>query len=338
MDKLHEEKLESQKHRNELNRWKIIVVSTLSAIGLGLTGDISKDNQVFISPQLVLCLIPLLCAYIDLLYFHDGLIINVIASFVRLKSPREDSVSQTAGNSSDDKLLMVEYELFTKVVRKIIHGPEPKKWTDAVGSWLSRFRNVIREFPIALSFWVLGLAISFAIFVGLGLVTLNFCNSIAEFYSQDALRIIVGTSFVIVFALVFIFSAVDYSIRVASDYRSVYFLGHLSTFWSSLIISFLVATYPFVFTDRSTTCVPYAILPSVPILVSGLLGVLWTLTINRLYKERRDAIRKEATGLEAKLSGDKSLIQVLNDRSQELDPQSKNESFQSGEVLTNAPK
>jgi hypothetical protein len=70
--------IEASKARTEFLKWKLIGVSALGAVGLGLTG-----STVTAGAYLVLGLIPPVCFYVDLLCRHISLRILVIAKFLR---------------------------------------------------------------------------------------------------------------------------------------------------------------------------------------------------------------------------------------------------------------
>ena len=67
--------IESQKIRSDLLKWKILTLAVLGATGLGLSG------QSIPHADLVLCCVPFVCAYIDLLCRHLSLRIAVISEF-----------------------------------------------------------------------------------------------------------------------------------------------------------------------------------------------------------------------------------------------------------------
>ena len=75
MDKLREEIIEAEKIRADLIKWKLILVAGLGAAGLGLNGNSCDDMT------LLLCLIPFVCVYVDLVARHFNLRIHVIAEF-----------------------------------------------------------------------------------------------------------------------------------------------------------------------------------------------------------------------------------------------------------------
>ena len=83
MNTLRQEVLESQKVRSDLLTWKLILVAALGTAGLGFT----KNGEGFDNLHLILCLIPFVCLYVDLLCRHLSLRVIVIGSFVRTYKP-----------------------------------------------------------------------------------------------------------------------------------------------------------------------------------------------------------------------------------------------------------
>ena len=61
----------------DITKWKLILVSSICAVALGLTKDPAGDFH------LLLLLLPLVCAYSDLLYYQNLLRIFVLATFIR---------------------------------------------------------------------------------------------------------------------------------------------------------------------------------------------------------------------------------------------------------------
>lgn len=109
MSSLRSEILEGQKNRADLVKWKLILVSTLGSIGIGLTSLPSTPNI-----ELVLCCIPLVCIYVDLLAFHHSLNANVIGQFMR--------VYEEASNNSKETEYLKAYEEFSWKARQLKHG------------------------------------------------------------------------------------------------------------------------------------------------------------------------------------------------------------------------
>jgi hypothetical protein len=81
----------------DIAKWKLILVSSISAVALGLSKDQTGDFH------LLFLLLPLVCAYSDLLYYQNLLHIFVLATFLRKRQPG-DSV--------------VEYEQFVRETRR----------------------------------------------------------------------------------------------------------------------------------------------------------------------------------------------------------------------------
>lgn len=73
MANLRMQVVETQKARSDLMKWKLILVATLGAAGLGV-----RNPPVYH----LLCLIPLVCVYVDALCAHLSLRIKLIGQFV----------------------------------------------------------------------------------------------------------------------------------------------------------------------------------------------------------------------------------------------------------------
>ncbi len=74
---IFKEMLASQKRRDDLMKWKLIVISALGAAGLGLV-----ENKCFDNLQLILTVIPVACVYIDMLCRYLSLRTKRINSFI----------------------------------------------------------------------------------------------------------------------------------------------------------------------------------------------------------------------------------------------------------------
>jgi hypothetical protein len=76
---LREEIRQGQAARTDLMRWKLLIVSGIGGVGLGLAGSgDGAGNSV-----LVLGVLPLACAYVDLLCWHLDLRMQVIGEYLR---------------------------------------------------------------------------------------------------------------------------------------------------------------------------------------------------------------------------------------------------------------
>jgi hypothetical protein len=89
MSNLRQEIIEAEKTRADFQKWKLIAVAALGAVGLGLSQTPSAGRAI--PAYLVLPLIPLICLYADLLCRHLTLRILVTAAYLRL-SPNTEQV------------------------------------------------------------------------------------------------------------------------------------------------------------------------------------------------------------------------------------------------------
>jgi hypothetical protein len=81
-----------------------VLVSVLGAVGIGLT---ATPTVPYI--ELVLCCIPFVCAYVDALTYHQGLLINSIGTFIRSRETSTDT----------QELVFAAYESFSLKVRTL---------------------------------------------------------------------------------------------------------------------------------------------------------------------------------------------------------------------------
>ncbi|HEY2181321.1 MAG TPA: hypothetical protein VGH09_06595 [Solirubrobacteraceae bacterium] len=70
--------MQAQQARSDLLKWKLGLVGVIGAIGLGLAGTHTSHHAA-----LVLCVLPLVCVYVDLLCRHLSLRMLVIAAFIK---------------------------------------------------------------------------------------------------------------------------------------------------------------------------------------------------------------------------------------------------------------
>ena len=107
---LRGEILEAEKSRYDLLKWKLVLVSGLGAAGLGIGAKASDDFPYL---DYLLCLIPLVCIYVDVLCLHMNLRIMVIGGFLRCSSPADSTVKK--------------YEEFANRMRRLPQDAEGKK-------------------------------------------------------------------------------------------------------------------------------------------------------------------------------------------------------------------
>ncbi len=77
---LRNEIVESQKTQAEFLKWKLIAVAAVSSISLGFNGK-ARGNPVV--QQLLLCSIPLICAYVDFISLHVMIRIVTIGTYLQ---------------------------------------------------------------------------------------------------------------------------------------------------------------------------------------------------------------------------------------------------------------
>jgi len=73
---LRNEIIASQKARMDFLKYKLLAIAGLGSIGLGFSGSQTGINNY------LLCIIPFVCAYVDLLCYHNDMRILVIANFL----------------------------------------------------------------------------------------------------------------------------------------------------------------------------------------------------------------------------------------------------------------
>ena len=80
MVNIRQEIRETQNIRSDLFKWKLIISAALGAVGLGITKG-SQLSDYRSNVDLLFCLIPFVCAYVDLLCYHLNLRILIINKF-----------------------------------------------------------------------------------------------------------------------------------------------------------------------------------------------------------------------------------------------------------------
>jgi len=94
---LRTEIIESQKARIDLLKFKLIAVAALGSVGLGL-GEYHSWLQEGL--DVILCIIPFVCIYIDFLCYHNTMRILVIGQFLAFKNDGyEIYISELGGNN-----------------------------------------------------------------------------------------------------------------------------------------------------------------------------------------------------------------------------------------------
>jgi hypothetical protein len=97
---LRREIVEAQRSGSDLLKWKLIAAATVASIGVGFWNRPSGS----VDTKVIICLVPLICAYVDTVSLDLAVRTMVIASFLR--------------NHCDD-----EYEHHVQFVRQLRHNP-----------------------------------------------------------------------------------------------------------------------------------------------------------------------------------------------------------------------
>ena len=78
---LRSEIIESQKTQAEFLKWKLIATAAVASIAFGINqGEGGHEGRPFL-----LCLVPLICAYVDLTSLHIMIRIIIIGSYLKAK-------------------------------------------------------------------------------------------------------------------------------------------------------------------------------------------------------------------------------------------------------------
>lgn len=96
---LRTEIVESEKARIDFLKYKLMAIASLGAIGLGFS---EQNINAKIASDYVLCIIPFVCAYVDLLCYHNTIRILVIACFL---NHNNDPYEGYIGKLSDTRYL-----------------------------------------------------------------------------------------------------------------------------------------------------------------------------------------------------------------------------------------
>ncbi|MEH2272709.1 MAG: hypothetical protein V7K68_30520 [Nostoc sp.] len=127
MEAFKNEIIEAEKGRTDLLKWKLILVAALGAIGLGISNP-SSTSKPMLSLHLALCLIPLVCVYVDLLCKHLQMRILVISEFFQNSEYR---------NNADEDSCFYLYERFCDQVRSVFNLED---WAQ---QWSTQFLSVL---------------------------------------------------------------------------------------------------------------------------------------------------------------------------------------------------
>jgi hypothetical protein len=110
LDKTRDEILETQKMQASFARWKLLLVATLGAAGLGVV-----PNEPNGRGAALLSLLPLVCVYADTLIYNSGIRILAIARYLRVDAKGNfPGHTDTSEDASDELPAVRDYERFFK--------------------------------------------------------------------------------------------------------------------------------------------------------------------------------------------------------------------------------
>jgi hypothetical protein len=126
LEAFRNEIIEAEKGRMDLLKWKVLLIAGIGAVGLGFSSS-EKEVIPVISRHLLLCIIPLVCVYVDSLCQHLQIRILVISEFF-----------QHYQDQSKDKEMMSfqEYEEFCNKVRPVFYLED---WTQQWATFACSF-------------------------------------------------------------------------------------------------------------------------------------------------------------------------------------------------------
>jgi len=178
---------------HDIVKWKLILVSSISAVSFGLTAE--KVPRDF---HLLLLLLPLVCAYSDLLYYQNLLRIFVLATFLRSQTSSDPVIQYEKFVSETRKARIFNLELFSQVVSSLIFS------LAAVAALYLEIRNP--TFPETDSLWSLRI-ITAAWLMGMALIIATFLSFVARNRRLDNKKLWSRSTQVSICVLVFLLIA-----------------------------------------------------------------------------------------------------------------------------------
>jgi hypothetical protein len=97
---LRHEIIEAERAGSDFLKWKLIAAATVASIGVGFW---NSARPMAADAKLLICLVPLICAYVDMVSLDLAVRITVIASFLRTKchDPYETYVQTLRGRDDN---------------------------------------------------------------------------------------------------------------------------------------------------------------------------------------------------------------------------------------------
>ncbi|MDJ0899552.1 MAG: hypothetical protein QNJ55_12145 [Xenococcus sp. MO_188.B8] len=142
MQDFRQEIRDAQAVRSDLLKWKLIISAALGAVGLGL--ESSKDGNDIFPVDLAFCLIPFVCAYVDLLCYQMNLRMFVINIFFK----RLELDSNDTWKNHKDIYLFKKYEQTCDEVRK-----DKKINAFILDSWALTWSSLFLSILVIIIYW-----------------------------------------------------------------------------------------------------------------------------------------------------------------------------------------
>ena len=131
LNEYKKEIIEAEKTRMDLLKWKLIIVAILAAASLGIGYTNSSDCSNYSGfHRYAICLIPLVCAYVDLLCVHLQIRILVISKFFI------DYPVKSLENVDSDIMIFKKYEEFCAAKRSIFNFQD---WAQTTSTFILCF-------------------------------------------------------------------------------------------------------------------------------------------------------------------------------------------------------
>jgi hypothetical protein len=157
LEAFRNEIIEAEKGRMDLLKWKVLLIAGIGAVGLGFSSS-EKEVIPVISRHLLICIIPLVCVYVDSLCQHLQIRILVISEFF-----------QHYQDQSKDKEMMSfqEYEEFCNKVRPVFYLED---WTQQWATFACSFITLLVSLKLLWTgAWMEAIAFFVSGVVGIGL-------------------------------------------------------------------------------------------------------------------------------------------------------------------------
>jgi len=96
---LRNEIIDAHRSAADFLKWKLIAVASVASVGVGFWAPATGQLP---DARLIICLIPLICAYVDMVHLDLAVRVQLIATFLRnCRDPYENYVDQLRGRADN---------------------------------------------------------------------------------------------------------------------------------------------------------------------------------------------------------------------------------------------